>query len=63
MIYENPPPYEFQTVALDFDHDNGGYDNQDGGKDAAQPGDTPVFNDGNKVNKTRNPARNTVNSL
>lgn len=46
VIYEQPPPYEFQTVSLDFDHD----DKVDGEEDVQT--ETPVFVDGNKVNKS-----------
>ena len=45
VVYAQPPPYEFQTVALNFDHD----DKVDGGQ--VEPSDTPVFIDDNKVNK------------
>ena len=45
MVYDQPPPYEFQTVALNFDHD----DKLDGGQ--AEPSETPVFIDDNKVIK------------
>ena len=45
VVYDQPPPYEFQTVALDFDHD----DKVDGGQ--AEPSETPVFTDENKVDK------------
>ena len=48
MVYDQPPPYEFQTVALNFDHD----DKVDGGQ--VEPSETPVFIDDNKVtNKGR----------
>lgn len=50
MVYDQPPPYEFQTVALNFDHD----DKVDGGQ--VEPSETPVFIDDNKViNKGRVP--------
>lgn len=45
MVYDKPPPYEFQTVALNFDHD----DKVDSGQ--AKPSETPVFIDDNKVNE------------
>lgn len=45
MVYDQPPPYEFQTVALNFDHD----DKVDGGQ--VEPSETPVFIDDNKVTK------------
>ena len=45
MVYDQPPPYEFQTVALNFDHD----DKVDGGQ--VEPSETPVFIDDNKVNR------------
>ena len=47
MVYDQPPPYEFQTVAMNFDHD----DKVDGGQ--VEPSETPVFVDDNKVNKKR----------
>ncbi|XP_078342571.1 neuropilin-1-like [Oculina patagonica] len=43
VIYEQPPPYEFQTVSLDFEHD----DKEDGAKGAQA--ETPVFIDDNKI--------------
>jgi len=43
VVYDKPPPYEFQTVALNFDHD----DKVDGGQ--AEPSETPVFIDDNKI--------------
>jgi len=43
VVYDQPPPYEFQTVALNFPHD----DKVDGGQD--EPSETPVFIDDNKV--------------
>ena len=45
VVYDQPPPYEFQTVALNFDHD----DKVDGGQ--VEPSETPVFIDDNKVNR------------
>lgn len=49
VVYEQPPPYEFQTVSLDFDHDA-----EDGGMPNVQPvqPETPVFIDDNKVTST-----------
>lgn len=45
VVYDQPPPYEFQTVAVNFDHD----DKVDGGNNEIS--ETPVFIDDNKVNK------------
>ena len=45
VVYDKPPPYEFQTVALNFDPD----DKVDSGQ--AEPSETPVFIDDNKVNE------------
>lgn len=43
LVYDQPPPYEFQTVALNFDHD----DKVDGGQ--IEPSETPVFIEDNKI--------------
>ena len=47
VVYDQPPPYEFQTVALNFHHD----DKVDSGQD--EPSETPVFIDDNKVTEVK----------
>ena len=46
IVYEQPPPYEFQTVSLDFNNDM-----EDGGipNDNSAQLEKPVFTDDNKV--------------
>ena len=49
IVYEQPPPYEFQTVSLDFNNDI-----EDGGipNDNSAQLEKPVFTDDNKVIRT-----------
>ena len=49
IVYEQPPPYEFQTVSLDFNNDM-----EDGGipNDNSAQLEKPVFTDDNKVIRT-----------
>ena len=49
IVYEQPPPYEFQTVSLDFNNDM-----EDGGIPNDNPAqlEKPVFTDDNKVIRT-----------
>ena len=49
IVYEQPPPYEFQTVSLDFNNDmeDGGFPN-----DNSAQLEKPVFTDDNKVLRT-----------
>lgn len=49
IVYEQPPPYEFQTVSLDFNNDI-----EDGGipNDSSAQLEKPVFTDDNKVIRT-----------
>ena len=49
IVYEQPPPYEFQTVSLDFNNDI-----EDGGipNDNYAQLEKPVFTDDNKVIRT-----------
>ena len=49
IVYEQPPPYEFQTVSLDFNNDmaDGGIPN-----DNSAQLEKPVFTDDNKVIRT-----------
>ena len=49
IVYEQPPPYEFQTVSLDFNNDI-----EDGGipNDNSAQQEKPVFTDDNKVIRT-----------
>lgn len=49
IVYEQPPPYEFQTVSLDFNNDmeDGGFPN-----DNSAQLEKPVFTDDNKVIRT-----------
>ena len=51
IVYEQPPPYEFQTVSLDFNNDM-----EDGGipNDNLAQLEKPVFTDDNKVIRTLN---------
>ena len=49
IVYEQPPPYELQTVSLDFNNDI-----EDGGipNDNSAQLEKPVFTDDNKVIRT-----------
>lgn len=49
IVYEQPPPYEFQTVSLDFNNDI-----EDGGipNDNSAQLEKPVFTNDNKVIRT-----------